>query len=298
VIVLRRWREPVERVVIDPGGIRLGPEGEPPLRYLFPSRNRLQDLSWFVRNYARFRVARDGGELAFGGRGPAAPNATEQRMIVEWARAAVAEVMVPHSGEAYGLALAWHRGGSVGDCEDVAVYLSGEVRASSCSWDHEVRGRLSPDQLGRIYSWVDALAPFQDGGTETGATGEGTRLVFAGQGRKEPKQEQLAEMRGVAQALHREMSPPEPAPGKAVSPQAPLASPAQPAAGKGEKAAGKPGQAGKAEEAAGGPRLLVIPEAAGGRAPAAIPPKLEPPARPVAGSHPPPPHPSPARPPS
>jgi hypothetical protein len=274
VIVMRRWREPVERVVIEPGGIWVGPEGEPLAHYLFPSRTRLQDLSWFVRSYGRFHVARDGGELAFGGKGPAAPNAAEQRMIAEWARSAVAEVTARHSSETYGLAFVWHRGGSVGNCEDVAVYLSGEVRASACSWSREVCGRLSPDQVARVYAWIDNLAPFQDGGEEGGQNGDPARLVFGGQGRKEPRREQLAEMRGFAQSLHREMAPPSAvqaaAPGNAASPSALLPSPSQ-------VPSGRQLPSGEQQGPFAGQRLLVGPETVGGRPVAAIPPKLQPP---------------------
>jgi len=204
---LRRWRGPAERVVIEPGGVALGPEGEPLAHYLFVSRDRQQDLGLFVRSYAPFRVTTPHGELAFGGRGTATAGPTERRMILEWARLAAVEVSAGRNASSYGLVFAWHRGGAVGSCDDLSVFLTGEVRASSCSWAGEVRGRLAPVELARIYGWFDGLAPFQESSEEgTGQIREPSRLIFAGQGRREARREEIAEIRALAPALHRELA--------------------------------------------------------------------------------------------
>ena len=216
---LRRWRGPAERVVIEPGGVALGPEGEPLAHYLFVSRDRLQDLGLFVRTYAPFRVTTPRGELAFGGRGTATAGPTERRMILEWARLAAVEVSAGRNASSYGLVFAWHRGGAVGSCDDLSVFLTGEVRASSCSWAGEgggggtaegrleVRGRLAPEELARIYAWFDGLGPFQESSEEgTGQIREPSRLIFAGQGRREAKRDAIAEIRALAPALHRELA--------------------------------------------------------------------------------------------
>jgi hypothetical protein len=204
---LRRWQAPAERVVIEPSGVALGPAGEPLAHYLFVSRDRLQDLQSFVRTYAPFRVSTGLGELAFGGRGTARAGSAEQRMILEWARRAAAEVAAGRGGESYGMVFAWHRGGAAGGCDELSVFLTGEVQASSCSWGREVRGRLAPEQLARLYAWFDGLAPFQEGSEEgTGQIREPSRLVFAGQGRKEATPAEIAAIRALAPALHRELA--------------------------------------------------------------------------------------------
>lgn len=275
-IELHRWRDPAERVVIEPGGVALGPEGEPLVHYLFVSRDRLQDLNFLLRSYAPFRVTAGRGKLAFGGKGTAAAGQVEQRMILEWTRLVAAEVGAGRSSAAYGMVFAWHRGGAVGSCDDLAVYLTGEVRAGSCSWGEEARGRLAPEQLARVYAWFDRLAPFQFGGEQgIGSGREPSRLVFAGQGTKEPTPEEMAELRGLASALHRELAGRRP--GGAAAQQAQQQLEAEAEKGR-EKEAAPP-------EVAPLGRLLLPPDTVAGVPPAAIPPDLQPPG--VPGAQPP-----------
>ena len=204
---LRRWQAPAERVVIEPGGVALGAAGSPLTHYLFFSPDRAQDLQTFVRSYTPFRTVTERGELAFGGRGTAPAGPAEQRMIVEWARLVAAEVTAGRGGASYGMIFAWHRGGAVGSCDDLAVFLTGEVRASSCGWGDEVRGRLAVEPLGRLYAWFDGLAPFQAGGEEnTEESRDPSRLVFAGQGRQPATPGEIAAMRAFASELHRELA--------------------------------------------------------------------------------------------
>ena len=285
---LHRWRDPAEQVVIEPGGVALGPEGEPLVHYLFISRDRPQDLNFLVRSYAPFRMTAGHGKLAFGGKGTAVAGAVEQRMILEWARLVAAEVGGGKSSAAYGMVFAWHRGGAVGSCDDLAVYLTGEVRAGSCSWAEEARGRLAPEQLARVYAWFDSLAPFQFGGEEgIGSGREPSRLVFAGQGRKEPTAEEMAELRGLASALHHELAGRRP--GGAAAQQA-LQLEAEAAERSKEKKTGDKKDAAAPVEVAPLGRLLLPPETvAAGSPPAAIPPDLQPPPVPQATSESPPP---------
>ena len=133
LIELRRWREPRQQVVIDRAGVSIGPVGAPLVRKLFVEPERLQDLLNFVRTSAPFRQRSAAGELAFGGQGPVKAGPVEQRMIFEWARKVAAEVEGAPREASYGLVLAWHRGEAAGSCDDVAIYLDGEVRASSCA---------------------------------------------------------------------------------------------------------------------------------------------------------------------
>lgn len=204
---LRRWQAPAERVVIEPGGVALGAAGSPLAHYLFVSPDRAQDLQTFVRSYAPFRIATEREEMAFGGRGTSPAGPAEQRMVVEWARLVAAEVTAGRSGASYGMIFAWHRGGAVGSCDELSVFLTGEVRASSCGWGDEVRGRLAVEPLTRLYAWFDTLAPFQEGGEESsGESSDPSRLVFAGQGRKPATASEIAAMRALAPALYRELA--------------------------------------------------------------------------------------------
>lgn len=133
-------------------------------------------------------------------------------MIVEWARRITAEQAAEQaggrSGGAYGLAFSWHRGGSVGSCESVSVFLTGEVWAQACAWGgEEVRGRLQPAVMDRVYGWFDALAPFQST-RQAGSSGEAepSRLVFAGRGTRAAGDGDRAALEGFAAALFRELS--------------------------------------------------------------------------------------------
>jgi hypothetical protein len=280
-IELHRWRDPAEQVVIEPSGVALGPEGEPLVHYLFVSRDRPEDLNLLVRSYAPFRMNAGRGRLAFGGKGTVAAGAVERRMILEWARLVAAETGGGKSSAAYGMAFAWHRGGAVGSCDDLAVYLTGEVRAGSCSWAEESRGRLAPEQLARVYAWFDSLAPFQFGGEEgVGSGREPSRLVFAGQGGTEPTAEAMAEIRGLASALHRELAGRRPG-GAAAQQAQQLEAEAERSRA---KKAGEPQAPAPAEVTPSG-RLLLPPDTvAAGVPPAAIPPDLQPP--PVPGAPP------------
>jgi len=257
---LRRWQAPAERVVIEPGGVALGAAGSPLVHYLFVSPDRAQDLQTFVRSYAPFRTATERGEMAFGGRGTAAAGPAEQRMIVEWARLVAAEVTAGRGSASYGMIFAWHRGDAVGSCSDLAVFLTGEVRASSCGWGDEIRGRLAVEPLARLYAWFDGLAPFQEGGEEsTAESHDPSRLVFAGQGRKPAAPGEIAAMRSFASKLYSELAARRPGPAPAATPV--------------------PAENGEASAE----RLLRAPEtAAAGRPPAAIPAEVTVPAPPGA----------------
>jgi hypothetical protein len=224
VLELRRWREPRQRVLIDRGGALIGPAGGPLVRKLFIEPDRLEDLLFFLRTYAPFRRRSATEELAFGGQGPVRPGAVEQRMIFEWARKVTAEVEGEQRQDSYGLVLAWQRGGEVGSCDGLAVTLDGEVRASSCVWPDESRGRLRPEVLARLDQWYDQLKPFQQtSGIEVGSGRVPVRLTFAGHGAHDPSPQDITALQTLGAALHRELAvhrggaaPPQP-----IAPEAP-----------------------------------------------------------------------------
>ena len=208
VVDWQRWQNPPTRIVIGVGGVAVGPAGGPLVPHLFLGPERAEDAHLFSRVYAPFRVRLGRSELVFHGRGRVRPAAVEERMIVEWARRVAAEQAGGRSGGAYGLAFSWHRGASLGTCESVSVFLTGEVWAQACAWgEDEVRGRLQPAAVGRVYGWFDSLAPFQSN-WQPGTSGdsEPLRLVFAGRGTRKPADEDRAAIEGFAAALFRELS--------------------------------------------------------------------------------------------
>ncbi|HXO40908.1 MAG TPA: hypothetical protein VN999_05620 [Thermoanaerobaculia bacterium] len=205
---------PLQWVTIDLGGLWVGPgdprEG-PRVHYLFARRRRTEDLAQFVRDYAPFQAS----QLVFRGRGTVQASAAERRMIGEWTRA----VAVEAAGDAgspspYGLAFAWHRGAATGGvCDDLVVYLTGEVRAGSCGAGAEVGGRLAGERLQRLYGWVDGLAAFQDAGEQELRAGALLdRLIFAGRGRQRAGPGEIAAIETFAGSLHRELTAAAPAP--------------------------------------------------------------------------------------
>jgi hypothetical protein len=208
VVDWQRWQNPPTRIAIGIGGVAAGPAEGPLVPYLFLGPERAEDAHLFARAYAPFRARLGRSELVFHGRGRVRPGPVEERMIVEWARRVAAEQAGGRSGGAYGLAFSWHRGGSVGSCESVSVFLTGEVWAQACAWGgDEVRGRLQPAAMSRVYGWFDALAPFQSN-RQPGSSGEAepSRLVFAGRGTQKPGDGDRSAIEGFAAALFRELS--------------------------------------------------------------------------------------------
>lgn len=206
VIDWQRWRNPPIRVVVGIGGVATGLAGTPLVPRLFPGPERAEDAHYLSRRYAPFRARMASGEMIFYGRGRVRPVPAEERMIVEWARRVAAELAGGRSGGSYGLALSWHRGVSVGSCESVSVFLTGEAQAGACAWgSDEVRGRLQPEALDRLYGWYDSLKAFQSSqvaGEET----EPSRLVFAGRGSRAPAPEEGGQIEAFAATLFRELA--------------------------------------------------------------------------------------------
>ncbi len=80
-----------------------------------------------------FTLQAKGEELAFHGAGPAPASPAERRMIATWAHLVVAEAVAGRGGSAYATVLSWHRSADAGgECDEVRVDLTGEVRAGPC----------------------------------------------------------------------------------------------------------------------------------------------------------------------
>lgn len=235
---LRRGRAPRELVRIGIRGATIGPADGPLAWKFFAEPRRASDAWYFLNTYAPFTRSVPEGELVFRGRGKVKARPIQQRMIFEWARQVAAEVAGSRSGAAYGLLLAWHQGGPSGICEDVVLYLTGEAVATACGWDQEIRGRLDPEQLGRVYGWFDRLQPFQTTGDPTEDSPRpgtlDTRMIFAGRGARPATAAEQAEIRSFAAFLFAELAArrrggaPVPVPTGASKSAAPEATPAPP----------------------------------------------------------------------
>lgn len=232
---LRRGTAPQELVHIGIQGVMIGPAGGPLAVQLFAGPRRSDAAWYYLRTYAPFEVKSPQGSLFFHSQGKVSAGAVEKRMIFEWARAVATEAADSRVTEAYGLALAWHQGGSSGICRDVALYMTGETVASACGWSSEVQGRLDPEALGRVYGWFDRLKPFQAGaGDQDMRQGSlETRLVFAGHGNQSATAGEQAEMQTFGAALYGELAArkePATAPAAPAAPEetAPPEAPAAP----------------------------------------------------------------------
>lgn len=232
VVDWKRSLTPPVRVVLGIGGVAGGPTEGPIVPYLYPEAGLAESAHYLSRTYAGFQARLANGEMVFYGLGRVRPGPVEQRMVVEWARRAAATLAAgaggsSASGGAYGLALSWHRGGSVGNCESVSVLLTGEARAEACAWGEPVTGRLQTAALSRVYDWFDTLGAFQE--SELGVPGESepARLVFAGQGTRGPTRQEIVAIESFAAALLRELAArrkggaPAPAATPAASPTPP-----------------------------------------------------------------------------
>jgi hypothetical protein len=261
----KRGDRPREHILIGPGGLELGAADGPLTRYLFNRRGRSEDLRGFVRSFGPFTLRAKGEELAFHGAGPAPASPAERRMIATWAHLVVAEAVAGRGGTAYAAVLSWHRSADAGgECDEVRVDLTGEVRAGPCGRPNipantpagspggDWQGRLADDQLRRLYLWCDAWAPFQGGTEEDQPGAPPVRLIFAGRGKAAPSAAERAAVAAFAANLYRELAARHPAPAAPAPAAAPQLTGKQP---------GKP--AGKPAAKSSPPPATLAPEPAG-----------------------------------
>jgi len=205
---LHRGTEPQELVRIGIQGAVIGPAGGPLTVQLFAGPRR-SDVAWyFLRTYAPFELKSPQGNLVFHSKGRVAAGPVEKRMIFEWARSVAAEGADSRLTDAYGLVLAWHQGGSSGICRDVALYLTGDAKASACGWDKDIEGRLDPAILPQVYVWFDRLKSFQAaaGDRDMRQGSLETRLVFAGNGNRQAGASEQGEIQAFGAALFGELA--------------------------------------------------------------------------------------------
>ncbi|MEA2693174.1 MAG: hypothetical protein QOJ16_2561, partial [Acidobacteriota bacterium] len=85
------------------------------------------------------------------------------------------------------------------------------------------RGRLTSDQLRRLYLWFDSWGPFQSGAEQDQPGTAPVRLVFAGHGQAAPSPAERTAVADFAANLYRELAARHPAPISPMSPPPPLA---------------------------------------------------------------------------
>ncbi len=164
-----------------------------------------EQLSDWDNNLAGFNASQAGVALTFSGHGEKQPSDAEQRSLLEWTRAAALQAMGNPGSTSAGIAFTWHReGGIAGFCDDLVVYLSGDYYASSCKGEIKNPGRmhLSPEQLARLYAWIDTLAPFEIDHTDPATADAMTiRLSFTGAGQKAASETNQTDIQSFAGEL-------------------------------------------------------------------------------------------------
>jgi inhibitor of cysteine peptidase len=146
-----------------------------------------RNLPYLVETYAPFRAETPAGTVVFTGTGSLGALPAEQQMIAEVARIGAGIVESGHAGASYGLAFALHReGGLAGVCEDIEVYVSGEIFITSCAGETPEplgQGRLTSLELEQLYSLLDTytFAEYEDD-TALAYDGLAIELVFSGRG--------------------------------------------------------------------------------------------------------------------
>ena len=153
----------------------------------FVEAGRSAELDHFVTTFKSFSFDLPNGTVSLIGSGSTAPSVDEERSLSLWAKLVADETQVGRSSAANGLVIGWHReGGLAGFCDDLSVYTTGLVSASSCrNGQAKDLGQtwLDNEQLTQLYQWIDQLGRFEYD-PKTGSTTDAMTitLAFAGQG--------------------------------------------------------------------------------------------------------------------
>jgi hypothetical protein len=184
-------------------GLSAGLCGEELQPRVYVRPDRPMRLAELVARYAPFELEVGDEEVELHGHGSEEAGPVERRMVLEWARRLMAEARGVTATRGFRLAYEWHRqiqGGR--DCEAVAIYLSGEAFATTCS-DLRAAGHVEGNRMAAILAWHDQVAPFQ-AVRQGGAGGEAVadRIFFPGAGEAEQDDETVKTMIALARAIH------------------------------------------------------------------------------------------------
>lgn len=191
----------------EPEQVTFGACGEQLATAPYANPGRAAELADLLQTYARFEALTPTGQVTFHGQGSQAATPAEQRMIAEWARLVFSEASSGRGETSSGLAFTWHReGGIAGFCDDMTVYLTGEVIASTCAGGQPAgpgSARLSLKQLEQLYEWVDRLQSFEFDQTDPATADAMTiRLSFYGRGDQAPTEDDQQAILAFAAELH------------------------------------------------------------------------------------------------
>ncbi len=195
---------------IGPDGVAIGRcYEEVRLGAPFAGERRAADLAEFAATFAAFTADTPAGAITFNGSGTTEATPAQQRMIAEWARLVQVEAQGGRSGASWGLAFAWHReGGIAGFCDDLTVYVTGEVWATSCRGatpQDLAHFRLDAEELATLYNWVDTFQSFEYEQSDSAMADSMTvRLIFSGAGAQAASEAEQAAMIDFAQTLYTE----------------------------------------------------------------------------------------------
>jgi hypothetical protein len=184
-------------------GLSAGLCGEELQPRVYVRPDRPMRLAELIARYAPFELEVGDEEVELHGHGSEEAGPVERRMVLEWARRLMAEARGVTATRGFRLAYEWHRqiqGGR--DCEAVAIYLSGEAFATTCS-DLRAAGHVEHDRMAAILAWHDQVAPFQ-AVRQGGAGGEpvADRIFFPGAGEAEQDDATVKTMIALARAIH------------------------------------------------------------------------------------------------
>jgi hypothetical protein len=101
---------------------------------------RVSELSHYIATYQSFNMNMPSGSINFVGKGETIASDIEQRSITAWVQLVADETQAGRSNAASGLVIGWHRdGGLAGFCDDLFIYETGVVIATSCKHEHAQR---------------------------------------------------------------------------------------------------------------------------------------------------------------
>lgn len=210
------WTQPAEvgvctTATIGTEGVAFGLCGGPAMQGYLGNPESQHDLMWFMSTYAPFEAETMAGTVVFNGVGSQTATPAEQRMVAEWAQLAHLEAASGRTGASWGLAFAWHReGGIAGFCDDLTVYVTGRVYASSCKGSEPQnlgQARLNAEQLAQLYTWVDTFQGFEVEQSDPAVADAMTvRLVFSGSGEQPASEAEQQAILAFAAELFAELS--------------------------------------------------------------------------------------------
>lgn len=178
---------------------------------------RAAQLDDMQATYASFTAETPAGKVTFTGEGPLTATPAEQRMLAEWAGQVAREAEMGTASATDGLAFIWHReGGIAGFCDDLSVYMTGIAYGSDCSGNLILSlgsRRLTGDELAELYTWVDALASFQETKKDPATADAMTvGLLLTGRGERAATDEEKAAMSQYASQVLLRWADPTPVP--------------------------------------------------------------------------------------